>query len=69
MANHNNGLITDSMRRLSFDITRRCNLNCKWCSRGDAQNEDITKEIVDKAIAEMKGKYIASVRFLAESHF
>ena len=56
-------IISKTMNRLSFDVTRRCNLNCKWCCKGDAQNKDITKEIVDKVIEEMKGVYIAQIRF------
>ena len=35
---------------ISFEITRRCNLNCKWCSKGDPQNFDISKEIIDKTL-------------------
>lgn len=33
---------------LSFDVTRRCNLNCEWCLKGESENIDITTEIIDK---------------------
>jgi len=62
-------IIDNSMLRLSFDITRRCNLNCKYCFKGDSQNKDITKEIVDKTIKEMKGVYIAQIRFFGGEPF
>ena len=47
---------------ISIEITRRCNLVCDFCSRGKAQNLTITKEIIDKALAELKDCYIYSVR-------
>lgn len=62
-------IIDNSMLRLSFDVTRRCNLNCKYCFKGDSQNKDITKEIVDKTIKEMKGVYIAQIRFFGGEPF
>ena len=33
-----------------FEVTRRCNLSCEHCLRGDAQNLDMTKETVDKVL-------------------
>lgn len=33
---------------LAFEVTRRCNQNCKHCLRGKSQNIDMTKEIIDK---------------------
>lgn len=35
---------------LCLEITRRCNMACKHCLRGDAQLVDITHEIIDKAL-------------------
>lgn len=35
---------------LTFEVTRRCNLKCKHCMRGNAQNVDLTKEIVDQVL-------------------
>lgn len=40
--------------QVGFEMTRRCNMNCKFCSRGDAQNLDISKEVIDKALDELK---------------
>jgi organic radical activating enzyme len=33
---------------LIMEVTRRCNMACKHCLRGDAENQDMTREIVDK---------------------
>lgn len=33
--------------RLQIELTRRCNQSCAHCCRGEAQNIDLTKEIVD----------------------
>ena len=35
---------------LIFEVTRRCNLCCEHCLRGEAQNMDMTKETVDKVL-------------------
>lgn len=48
--------------QLKFDITRRCNLNCKICMRGNAQNQDITQDIIDKTLAEVKDCYISAIQ-------
>lgn len=33
--------------RLQLELTRRCNQECAHCCRGDAQDIDLTKEVVD----------------------
>lgn len=33
--------------RLQFELTRRCNQTCAHCCRGESQNVDINKEIID----------------------
>lgn len=33
---------------LVIELTRRCNMRCKHCVRGEAQNITITKEIIDR---------------------
>lgn len=43
-----------AMYCLSIEMTRRCNMNCDFCARGQAQNVDITHEIIDKTLDEMK---------------
>lgn len=47
--------------RLIFEVTRRCNMSCKHCLRGDPQNIDITDEIIDKALENVS--YISSITF------
>lgn len=48
---------------LAVEITRRCNMNCKFCAKGQAQNIDITTDIIDKTLNEMKkGVYINTLR-------
>lgn len=37
-------------REIMFEITRRCNLQCAHCFRGDAQNMDISEEVIDKTL-------------------
>lgn len=33
---------------LTIELTRRCNMSCEHCLRGDAQNVTISEEIIDK---------------------
>lgn len=33
---------------LALEVTRRCNMNCSHCLRGDAQNVTLSKEIIDR---------------------
>ena len=50
------------MSCLTIEITRRCNKHCLFCAKGDAQNLDITKEIIDKTLSEVKGCFIDTLR-------
>lgn len=50
------------MSCLAIETTRRCNMNCKFCGKGQAQNLDISKEIIDKTLDEMKSVYINTLR-------
>ena len=43
-------------------MTRRCNLKCKFCAKGEPQNIDISKSIIDKTLDEMQGVFINSLR-------
>lgn len=36
------------IRILILEVTRRCNMCCAHCLRGEAQNMDMTKELLDK---------------------
>ena len=51
------GMIT-----LTFELTRCCNMNCDFCAKGEAQEADITKEIIDKTLDEMQYFYIRHLR-------
>lgn len=43
-------------------MTRRCNLKCKFCAKGESQDIDISKSIIDKTLDEMQGVFINSLR-------
>lgn len=47
---------------LSFEMTRKCNMDCIFCARGKAQNIDITKEIIDKTLDEIQDVFIYVIR-------
>lgn len=36
-----------------FEMTRRCNLKCQHCFRGNAENIDMSKEIIDRVIPQI----------------
>lgn len=42
-----------SLDNLVFETTRRCNMHCPHCLRGDAQNRDITEAVIDAALSEI----------------
>lgn len=46
---------------LTLEVTRRCNMNCAHCLRGDAQDLDMSKEIVDRVLEDIES--IGSVFF------
>lgn len=35
---------------IMFEVTRRCNLKCEHCLRGDAENVDMSKEVIDATL-------------------
>lgn len=37
-------------KEFAFEVTRRCNMKCPHCMRGQAENHTISKEVVDKAL-------------------
>lgn len=45
-----------------LETTRRCNLQCNWCSKGDAQPIDMSPEMIDKALNEIEDYYIFEFR-------
>lgn len=38
---------------LVIEITRRCNMGCAHCMRGDAQNMDISEKVIDAALSKV----------------
>lgn len=49
--------------RLQFELTRRCNQKCAHCCRGDAQDIDLTKDIVDDFFEKNDIYYIGTLLF------
>ena len=43
-------------------MTRRCNLKCRFCAKGEPQDLDISKSIIDKTLDEMRSVSINSLR-------
>lgn len=37
---------------LVLEVTRRCNMSCEHCMRGDAENLDMTENIIDTVLAQ-----------------
>lgn len=47
-----------------IEITRRCNMCCAHCLRGDAENVDIQEKYIDAFLDSFeKGAYISSLTF------
>lgn len=40
-------------RNLCIEVTRKCNMKCEHCMRGEAQNHSISKEVVDRIFEEV----------------
>lgn len=55
-----NNIIFDS---IVIEVTRRCNMSCPHCLRGDAQNVDIDLYILDKFLNNFKDCYIRRIIF------
>lgn len=49
--------------RLQIELTRRCNQSCIHCCRGESQNMDLTKEIVDAFFEKNDIYYIGTLLF------
>jgi len=46
---------------LVLEVTRRCNMACDHCMRGDAQNKDISTTVIDRVLDSVEGHGIGSV--------
>lgn len=40
-------------KNIAFEVTRKCNMKCQHCMRGDAQNHTISREVIDKTLDEI----------------
>lgn len=49
------------LKAVNFELTRRCNMNCEFCAKGEAQNKDITTDVIDKALDELSRFEIYSI--------
>lgn len=52
-----------ALNRLSLEVTRKCNLCCKFCMRGKAEYVDLTPEIVDMILDSNRFKRIEELLF------
>ena len=50
-----------SVDNLILEVTRRCNMSCGHCMRGDAENKDMSREIIDRVLANTSS--ISSITF------
>lgn len=50
------------MNCLCFELTRRCNMNCDFCCRGNAQDLDISTKIIDVSLDKVKDYEINMIR-------
>lgn len=48
---------------LIIEVTRRCNMSCKHCMRGDAQNIDMDLYILDKFLSNFKNCFVREILF------
>ena len=50
--------------KVVIEVTRRCNMNCAHCLRGDAQNLDISIDVIDRFFdAFANGADISTITF------
>ena len=49
--------ITLPFNNLALEVTRRCNLRCKHCMRGEPQDLDMSDEVLDKVINQFSSLY------------
>ena len=50
-----------SVNNLIIEITRKCNMNCEHCLRGNSQNIDVNFEHVEKLFSQID--YISTLSF------
>lgn len=50
-----------NIENLCIEVTRRCNMMCEHCLRGDSQNIDITQKIINETLKDVR--YIGGITF------
>ena len=50
------------MKRFTIEVTRKCNLSCKWCCKGDPEPVDLSFAHIDKCFDELADVYIFELR-------
>ena len=48
---------------LIFEVTRRCNMQCPHCLRGDAQNKDLDFKYIDTFLYRLRGRCVREIFF------
>ena len=41
---------------LAVEVTRRCNMHCAHCLRGEAENKDISYEVMDALLRHVEDR-------------
>lgn len=49
-------------KTVNFELTRRCNMNCVHCARGESQNIDMSRDIIDAATDQFRDHPIITLR-------
>jgi len=62
-------VIRDAITCLAIELTRRCNMNCPHCAKGEPQNIDISKELIDKTFEEISNMYVRAIRITGGEPF
>jgi len=45
------------VQNLSLELTRKCNLNCRHCMRGESQNLTMDDEVIERIFKDINGVY------------
>jgi len=49
--------------QMMFEVTRRCNMSCDHCLRGDTQSCDMSRKTITTALEQLKGATISNLGF------
>lgn len=59
----------DAMICFGIENTRRCNMNCPHCGKGEPQNIDMDEKIIDKTFREVSDIFIRTMRITGGEPF